>query len=94
MQNDERAKMFLPFDALNVYESIKDIETKFKNNGFVEQLKNLKIGRQVFIKYYDEFVCKEIYGLLKNVDIKRKIIYVQDSKISFDEIIIIKPIQK
>jgi len=90
MQNDDRAKMFLPFDALNVYESIKDVETKFKNNGFEEKIKNLKIGRQVFIKYYDEFVCKEIYGVLKSIDIKRRTIYIQDSNMSFDDIILIK----
>ena len=90
MQNDERAKMFLPFDALNVYESVKDVETKFKNNSFLEKIKNLKIGRQIFIKYYDEFSCKEIYGILKNIDIKRKIIYIQDSKISFDDVILIR----
>lgn len=89
MQNDERAKMFLPFDALNVYESVKDVES-IKDNSFLDKLKNMKIGKNIYIKYYDEFICKEIYGLLKNIDIKRKIIYIQDSKISFDDVILIR----
>ena len=89
MQNDERAKMFLPFDALNVYESVKDVES-IKDNSFLDKLKNMKIGKNIYIKYYDEFICKEIYGLLKNIDIKRRTIYVQDSKIFFDDIILIR----
>ena len=89
MQNDERAKMFLPFDALNVYENVKDVES-IKDNSFLDKLKNMKIGKNVYIKYYDEFFCKEIYGVLKNIDIKRRTIYVQNSKIYFDDIILIR----
>ena len=89
MLNDERAKMFLPFDALNVYESVKDVEIK-KDNSFLDKLNNIKTGKNIYIKYYDEFICKEIYGVLKYIDIKRKIIYVQDSKIFFDDIILIR----
>ena len=89
MQNDERAKMFLPFDALNVYERVKDVEIK-KDNSFLDKIKNLKIGETIYIKYYDEFICKEIYGVLKSIDIKRRTIYIQDSKMSFDDIILIK----
>ena len=90
MQNDDRVKMFLPFDALNVYDSIKDVETKFKSNSFSEKIKKLKIGNKVFIRYYEEFTCKEISGILKMVDIKRKFIFIQDSKIFFDDIIFVK----
>ena len=90
MQNDERAKIFLPFDALNVYDSIKDVETNFKSNSFLEKIKKLKIGSKVFIRYYDEFTCKEISGILKGIDIKRKVMFIEDSKIFIDDIILVK----
>ena len=101
MQNDlDRARQFLPFDALKGFrESLEKTEFLFENKKTLssdseEELNNkflsLSIGNYVFVKYYYQFECVESYGIIKKIDTIYKNLYLSNSKISFDDIIDIK----
>lgn len=92
MQNDlERAKMFLPFDALNgFYDSIKEIDEENKINDLVLKIKKLHIGKNIYVKYYYMLEYRELYGKLKKVDYSKKILYIANTMISFFDIIYIE----
>lgn len=103
MQNDlERARQFLPFDALKGFrESLEKTEFLFENKKTLssdseEELNNkflsLDVGNRVFVKYYYQFEYIEAYGTVKKIDTIYKNLYLSNSKISFDDIIDIKKI--
>lgn len=101
MQNNlDRAKQFLPFDALKGFrkaleEKEKIIENKksLDDDYFKEldlKIRNLKVGMNVCIKYYYDLEYIETIGIIKRIDINNKYIYVLNTKIDFDNILDIK----
>lgn len=98
MPNDrlDRAKQFMPFDALKgfreaIREKEKEIEEKSvleedKSNDINNTLENLKVGSRIEITYYEEY-----HYITKIIDIKklsfqsRKII-LNNQIIYFDDI--------
>jgi len=101
MQNKvDRAKQFLPFDALsgfrdylNKVEKIKNEKKEFSDdmeNYLNSQISNLKKGDSVIIKYYYDLEYLEISGIIKKIDNVEKCIYLLNSKIYFDDILDLK----
>lgn len=98
MQNNlDRAKQFLPFDALKGFrkaleEKEKIVENKksLDDDYFKEldiKIKNLKRGMNIRIKYYNELEYIETIGIIKKIDMNNKYIYILNSKIDFDNIL-------
>ena len=103
MLNDlERARQFLPFDALKGFkESLEKTERLLENKKTLaidseEELNNkfltLSVGSRVLVKFYYLFEYIEAYGTVKKIDTIYKNLYLSNSKISFDDIIDIKKI--
>lgn len=100
LNNIDRAKQFLPFDALKGFrESLEKTEKSFDerkilSSDWEEELNNkfltLDIGNRVFIKYYYQFEYIETYDVVRKIDTIYKHLYLSNSKISFDDIIDIK----
>lgn len=101
MQNNvDRAKQFLPFDALKGFrEALKQkekiIENRkeicdFKIDEINEKLKMLKKDMLVKISYYYNFEYIELVGKIKKIDNIYKKIYLLDSIISLDDIVYIE----
>ena len=96
MQNNERARQFMPFDALKGYkEAILEkqkviVEKKevSEDDAIVisRKLNQIKIGDMIKIIYYDmdEYLCVE--GLISKVNIDEKYLMVVKRKISFEYI--------
>lgn len=98
MQNNiDRARQFLPFDALKGFkESLEKTETLYENKKILaidseEELNDkfltLDIGSRVLVKYYYQFEYVECYGIIKKIDTIYKNLYLSNCKISFDDII-------
>lgn len=95
MQN--RARQFLPFDALKGFKEALHIaeqeveEKKILSDDFKEildkKIRKLKIGDNVFIKHYSGIEYIETIGLVKKIDVVSHYIYLNHSKILFDDII-------
>lgn len=101
MQNNlNRAKQFLPFDALKGFreilqrvDNIKEDKKDFFDDFFDElndKLKQINKGDKVIIEHYYNLEYIETIGIVKKIDIINKYIYISDSKIFFDSIIDIK----
>ena len=94
MQN--RAKLFMPFDALKGFnEAIKRVEDKHDNKYVsyeetIDIIKKLNINDRVEITYFNNFESITLIGQIKTVDYKKKLIRVSNSIISFDDIDYIK----
>ena len=90
MQN--RAKIFMPFDALNgLKEAIKREELlhekKFvKTDNITEKLKTLRSGDIVKVLYFYNFEYINFIGQVKEIDYKKEIIKVSNSVINFADI--------
>ena len=90
MQN--RAKIFMPFDALGgLKEAIKREELKHENK-YVEVecidkvLKRFRIGDTVEISYFYNFEYINFIGQIKYINYINRIITISNSKITFDDI--------
>lgn len=97
MLNKERARIFMPFDAIagfreglenackkcNTKKSISE-EMEFELN---EKLKELKKGDKVKITYYYNIDYNEIIGNVKKIDNIYKEIILENAKITFDDIL-------
>lgn len=90
MQN--RAKIFMPFDAFGgLREAIKREELKHENK-YVEAecidkiLKRYRIGEMIEISYYYNFEYIKFIGQIKYINFINRIITVSNSKINFDDI--------
>jgi len=103
MQNDlDRARQFLPFDALKGFrESLEKMEILSENKKILsydseEELNNkfltLDVGNRVLVKYYYQFDYIETYGIIKKIDTIYKKLYLNSCYIFFDDIIDIKKI--
>ena len=97
MQNKDRAKIFMPFDALagfregleqvcKKYNSKKSISEEMENE-LNEKLKNIKKGDKVRITYYYNIDYSEIIGNIKKIDKINREIVLDSSKINFDDIL-------
>jgi hypothetical protein len=90
MQN--RAKIFMPFDALGgLREAIRREEEKHENK-FVEVepidkiLKRFRVGDNVKISYFYNFEYISFIGQIKYINYINRIITISNSKINFDDI--------
>ena len=94
MQN--RAKIFMPFDALGgLREAIRREEEKHENRyikieSIDKILKRYRIGDMVEISYYYNFEYINFIGQIKYINYINRIITISNSKINFDDIDIIK----
>ena len=100
LNNIDRAKQFLPFDALKGFrealkEKEKNIELKkdlFDNeiDKLNEIIKKLRKDMLVKISYYYSIEYIEIVGKIKMIDIINKKINILNSVINFDDIVSIE----
>ena len=96
MQNN-RARIFLPMDALRGFkEALLEKEVlKEERKVLLEdeqillsnQLLSLKENLSVLIKYYDIYNYQVIKGKVTNINYTYKYLYVNDTKINFNDII-------
>ena len=98
MQNNlDRAKQFLPFDALKGfrkaleekeknYENKKDLSDDYFHNLDIK-IKNIKKDMNVRIKYYHDLEYIETTGVIRKIDNLSRYIVLLNSKISFDDIL-------
>lgn len=94
MQN--RAKIFMSFDALGgLREAIKREEDKHENK-YVEEfdidkiLKQYRLGEMVEISYFYNFEYINFVGQVKYINRINRILTISNSKINFDDIVSIK----
>jgi len=94
MQN--RAKIFMPFDALGgLREAIRREEEKhegkYKDIESIDKiLKRYRIGDMIEISYYFNFEYINFIGQIKYINFINRVITVSNSKINFDDIDLIK----
>ena len=97
MQNNiERAKQFMPFDALKGFREMlhfvekQKLEKKDFSSDFLivldEKLKKLKKGMNVKVTYFYDLNYIETCGVVKFVDIINQTLILLNTKISFDDI--------
>ena len=90
MQN--RAKIFMPFDALNgLKEAIKREELMHekkyvKQDNIIEKIKQLRPGDMVKVLYFYNFEYINFIGQVKEIDYKKNRIKISNSIIDFDSI--------
>lgn len=97
MQSKDRARIFMPFDAIagfreglemacRKYNTKKSISDEMENE-LNEKLKKLKKGDKVKVTYYYNVDYNEVIGYIKHVDDVYKILILDVSKIKFDDIL-------
>ena len=97
----DRAKLFVPFDALKGLQEIlrekeKEVEERKELSEeslmeLQEELDKIDIGSYVTIKYYKNNKYIDINGIVKNINYtKKKIILNEDIKINLSDIIELK----
>ena len=90
MQN--RAKIFMPFDALNgLKEAIKREELMHekkyvKQDNIIEKIKQLRPGDMVKVLYFYNFEYINFIGQVKEINYKKNKIKISNSIIDFDSI--------
>ena len=100
MREVDRAKLFLPFDALKgLQESLRMVE-KIKEDKLIlsddindelnDKFNKLNIGDKVLIKYYYNLEYIESSGIIKKIDYDNENIYLMNTVINIDDIIDIK----
>ena len=97
MREVDRAKLFLPFDALKgLQESLRIVEKRKEdkiilsedlNDELNNKFNSLKIGDNVLIKYYYNLEYIESSGVIKKIDYNNKNIYLMNSIINIDDIV-------
>lgn len=100
MSNNNRAKIFMPFDALKGFkEAIKEkerivVEKKEMTEDLYEELnlefKKIKRGSIVKVIYYSKDEYIEYTGMVSEVNESARYIKVVKEKISLDDILSIK----
>lgn len=100
MREVDRAKLFLPFDALKgLQESLRRVEKNKEDKLILSddleydlnyKFNSLKIGDIVLIKFYYNLEYIESSGIIKKIDYNTKKIYLMNSIISIDDVIDIK----
>lgn len=103
VSRESRARQFLPFDALNgFYDALREKEIEYIDKAELsdeikEQISKVlcSIERKDIIKvrYYTPKEYVDIVGIVEKVDpIKRKIVFVNEVKLDFDNIMNIKKV--
>lgn len=97
-----RAKQFLPFDALKGFqEALREKEREFEEKRELseeslkvldEELNRIEIGSRVKIKYYKNRKYVNIDGIVTNVNTIKKKIKIDEENINLGDIIEIKVI--
>lgn len=100
MTNVERAKQFLPFNALRGYYTLIKEKEKIKENRKIlsideyerleREFNKVEIGRIVWIKYYLDDHYEEIEGMVSKIDLIFKKIQVVKKEIKIKDIIDLK----
>lgn len=98
--NLNRAKQFLPFDSLKGFYELIEKEEKQKDNkkelsedslnDINKTILSINKNDSVLIKYYHNLNYIETIGKVKNIDKINRIIYLDNSRIAFDDVIDIK----
>ena len=98
--NDFRAKQFMPFDSLKGFYDMLELEEQNKKmkislsddsyDYLNDNLKQIKKGDNILVKYYYEIDYIKTIDIVKNIDKVNKKIYLKNSIISFEDIIDIK----
>lgn len=97
MQNNvDRAKQFLPFDALKGFREMLTLVEKQKQDKknftgeFFEELnekiRNLKKGMNIKVTYYYDLNYIETSGIIKKIDEVNQTLILLNTIISFDDI--------
>ena len=97
MREVDRAKLFLPFDALKgLQEHLRRVE-KIKEDKLVlssdinddlnNKFNNLKVGDNILIKYYYNLEYIESSGIIKKIDYDNRNIYLMNSIINVDDVV-------
>lgn len=106
MPNSERAKQFAPFDALKGLQKalrLKEYEHDRGTKGDLddetilkisEVLKTIKKNNQIYIKYFENGYYKDGNSTVKNIDVNKKTLSIEDKKINFDDIFDLKILDK
>ncbi len=104
MKTSDRAKIFMPFDALKGFRELLSEEERIIVNkkelmdeakeDINYTLKKLNKNDLVKVIYYDNYEYIEKIGVLVKIDIYLKYIEVVDTKIYFNDIYDIKIISK
>lgn len=90
MQN--RAKIFMPFDALDGFKRALKREEEIHDKKYYEdetiyqKIKKLNIGDRIEIVYFNNFEVITSFGQIKKIDFKNNIIQVSNSIIFFENI--------
>lgn len=97
MSKSDRAKQFIPFDALKgLQEALREKEIEHTQKidlaeeeieKISEKLQSLEIGDNVKITYYKGKVYKEIEGKVQKIDTVKKSVFINDVKINFIDIL-------
>ncbi len=97
MQDKDRAKIFMPFDALNGFrEALRSVEKiheekKELSSDIYEELNNkinsLKVGDIVVIEHFYNEMYIKTQGIIKKINKNYRYIIIDNSNISFDDII-------
>ena len=101
MSRADRAKLFVPFDALKGLQEIlrekeKEVEERKELSEeslmeLQEELNKVEIGSSVFIKYYKNKKYIDITGIITKINfVKKKIIIDEDIIINMCDIIQLK----
>lgn len=97
MQNNiDRARQFLPFDALKGFREMllfvekQKLEKKEFSSDFLnvlnEKLNSLKKGMNIKVTYFYELNYIETCGIVKKVDTVNQTLILLNTKINFDDI--------
>ena len=90
MQN--RAKIFMPFDALSGFKSALKRQEELHENKYLKEetvldrIKKLNKGDRIEITYFYNFETITSFGEVKGIDYRKKLIKVSNSIIDFDSI--------
>lgn len=98
MTQQERAKLFMPFDAMKgLKEALRKREEKHLRVQKIElseesleelssTLLRLEVGTDVMIKYYCnyQYVCTK--GIIRKINYEYRLLFIDDLKIHFDDI--------
>ena len=93
----QRAKQFLPFDSLKGFYELIEKEEKQKDNkkelsednlnDINKTILNINKNDNVLIKHYHNETYIETIGKVRKIDKINKIIYLDNTKILFDDVI-------
>lgn len=103
MNNRDKAKQFMPFDALNGFKEEMEKQTLEKESmpllseDALEQLNNdlIAISNNYIVRIsYFYSIMKEVVGIVKDINYAERYIKIDNNKIFFDTIVKIECLEK